>query len=535
MLKRSILRAVAALAIMVVPLCVNATEPQLVVNIILGTMRSSDLERYADNLSEGGFRRLMNGGYTFTSAHLDYATTTTAAGIATIATGTQPSTHGVIGSHWWNHTDSSRVSLIGDSKAHPVEFSTGTGSYSPHRLSAPTVGDMLLSAYPNSKNFTVAIDPLSAIVATGHSGVAYWAERNRTNWTTSSAYLYALPQWVKEYNEADNNSMYAQNRWTPMYDATRYHNCEVAVIEGIKNKHTELLSDIDLNLSKSKIGAMCYTPAGNTMLLEFASTLIAQERLASNTTPDLLTIVLDTPRYIAQTYGPESLEYEDMIYRLDKALEEFLTYVYTQVDSEQKIVVVLTAAHGTSPSYNPVGGHKRERFNVRQMEVIVNAFLGARYGSENYVLGFANNALYLNQRVILDKRLSLDTIREEVATFLLQLRGVANSLSASSLRNTSFSEGRTRLLQQSFYPTRSGDVIIDLQPGWTIENNSYRSAADVGYNYDREVPLIIYRGGDKAQVVEREVSIVEIAPTIAHILGIERPWASEARPMREIK
>jgi predicted AlkP superfamily pyrophosphatase or phosphodiesterase len=391
---------------------------------------------------------------------------------------------------------------------------------------------MLCDANAESKAFTVALDPLSAILLTGKKGVAYWPETNKTSWTTTSAYLDKLPDWVKNYNSSGSNAMYSLNRWTPLYPASRYRNSEVAVIEDIKDKSTKLLSDVDLRLQNSPIGHMRYTPAGNTMLLEFASTLIAQERLGADANPDILNICLDTSRYIASTYGPESMEYEDMLYRLDNDLVEFLTYLYAQVDDPRKIVVVLTSDHGTSPSYNPAGGKQRERFNVRQMEVIVNAFLGARYGSDNYVVGFANNALYLNHQKLLEKRLTIDVIREEVATFLLQLRGVSTALSASSLRNTSFAEGRSRLLQQSFYPTRSGDVVIDLMPGWIIEDGRVRSASDAGYNYDRKVPLIIYGIGAKGKS-SRKVSMIELAPTIAALLGIEQPWAATAEPMTE--
>jgi predicted AlkP superfamily pyrophosphatase or phosphodiesterase len=328
--------------------------------------------------------------------------------------------------------------------------------------------------------------------------------------------------------------MYTLKRWTPLYAASKYHNEEVAVIEDIKDKSTKLLSNINLSLSNSEIGQMCYTPAGNTMLLEFASALIAHEKLGSDSNPDILNICLDTSRHITSTYGPESMEFEDMLYRLDKDLAEFLTYLYAQVNDPRKIVVILTSDHGTSPSYNPIGGRERERFNTRQMEVIVNAFLGARYGSDNYILGFANNALYLNHELILKKRISLDTLREEVATFMLQLRGVATAISSSSLRNTSFSEGRSRLMQQSFYATRSGDIIIDFMPGWIIEDSAYRSSSDAGYRYDSNVPLIISGAGIAPKSVERRVNMVEIAPTLAKILGVECPWASSARPMVEM-
>lgn len=508
-------------------------RPKLVVNIVVGSMRASDLERYADGFGEGGFKRLMREGVTFTDAEYDYALTSTEAGLATLVTGAQPSVHGVIGRAWWSHTDGSRHDIIADRKSHPVPFSTGAISCSPHRLQAPTLGDMVVDGIEGSKQITIAVDDYSSIVMNGHRGVAYWVERNKTHWTTSAAYLSESPSWVTLYNSENANNFYRLSRWEPIGNISNYRNVEVAVVEGIKGKSTKLLSDVDLDLGDSAYGHMCYTPAGNTMLFEFASQAIAQERLGHDSSTDVLNICLDTSRYIAETYGPESIEYEDMLYRLDANIAEFLTFVYAQVGVDD-VVVVLTSAHGTSPSYNPQGGVARERFNNRQMEVIVNAFLGAYYGSGNYVLGFANNALYLNQELLLSKSLQIEVIQEQVATFLLQLRGVSTAVSAKSLRNTSFGEGRMRLVQQSFFATRSGDVIIDFMPGWIVESNDYRSTSHAGYSYDRSVPLIISGGGISHNRVERVVSIVEVAPTLADIIGVECPWASSARPIKEI-
>ncbi len=527
------------LAILVMPMAgiraeAQVNRPRLVVNIIVGSMRATDLERYGDNFQEQGFRRLISGGAYFTDAEYDYSLTTTAAGLATFATGAQPSVHGVVGDSWWDHVTGARVELVADAKSHPVPFSTGSISCSPHRLQAPTLGDMVVDADPRSKQVTIAVDPQRAIVLNGKRGVAYWVERNKTHWTTSAAYLHQLPKWVANYNSANSNSFYAISRWTPVGNIANYHNEEVAVVEDIMDKPTKLLSDINLHLADSAYGHMCYTPAGNTMLLEFAAQAIAQESLGRDEATDVLNIYLDPARYIAEVYGPESIEYEDMLYRLDNALAEFLTYLYAQVDSPESVVVVLSSDHGTSPSYNPQEGLERERFNHRQMEVIVNAFLGARYGSDNYVTGFANNALYLNHELLNSKRLSIATIQEEVATFLLQMRGVSTVLSASALRNTSFGAGRQRLMQQSFHATRSGDVVIDFMPGWMVESTDYRSTSHAGYRYDRSVPLIIYGGGVAAQCIERTVSIAEVAPTIAHLVGVDAPWASSARPMTEI-
>jgi arylsulfatase A-like enzyme len=72
-------------------------------------------------------------------------------------------------------------------------------------------------------------------------------------------------------------------------------------------------------------------------------------------------------------------------------------------------------------------------------------------------------------------------------------------------------------------------------PGWIIEDDTKRSSSNGGYNYDRHVPLIIYGGGVKPGVVDRVVSITEVAPTICKLIGISAPWASSAQPLREIK
>ena len=526
---------VLLLVAIVLSLCdVSAGAPRLVVNIVVGSMRAEDMVRYADNFQSGGFRRLLDGGVVCDDAYYDYANTSTPAGLATFATGANPTLHGVIGARWWSHVDSSIVSLIADSKSHPVPFSTGAISCSPHRLTAPTLGDMMLYADGRSKQITVAVDPLSAITLNGKSGVAYWVEKNKTYWTTSAAYLNSLPAWVERYNSEGGNALYSLGRWEPIGDVMRYHNSEVAVVEGIKGRTTKLITDVDLKHGETLYEQMCYTPSGNTMLLKFAAQAIAQEGLGSDEVPDVLNISLDPARYIVENYGPESIEYEDMLYRLDADIADFLVYLYAQVDNHDDVVVVLTSAHGTAPSYNPVGGEERERFNHRQMEVIVNAFLGARYGSDTYVLGFANNAIYLNHAVLHAKHLDIATIREEVAVFLLQLRGVATAISATSLRNIGYGEGRQYLMQQSFHATRSGDVVIDFMPGWMVESRDYRSTSHAGYNYDRRVPLIIYGAALAPQHVGRGVSIVEVAPTISYIMGITQPWASEARPMIEV-
>jgi hypothetical protein len=126
---------------------------------------------------------------------------------------------------------------------------------------------MLLEANDMSMQVTVAVEPHSAIILNGKRGVPYWVERNKTYWTTSSAVATKLPFWIDYYNTHDMNNIYRMRRWTPVGVIANYINHEVAVVEGIKGKTTKLVSGIDLTLDDTAYGKMCYTPAGNTMLL----------------------------------------------------------------------------------------------------------------------------------------------------------------------------------------------------------------------------------------------------------------------------
>ncbi|MDE7129022.1 MAG: alkaline phosphatase family protein, partial [Alistipes sp.] len=225
--------------------------------------------------------------------------------------------HGIIGESWYDYADNSLINLIDDNKEQSLRFSTGSGNHSPRRLIAPTLGDALLAANDRSKAVTIAVDPLAAIIMAGKSGEAYWAETVQTHWTTSSYYMRNLPQWIEQYNSHGTNQFYELSRWTTLYDYDKYVNSEVSVIEGVTNtsaKRVKLVEDTDLKLASSRIGRMRYTPAGNKMILEFATSMITVGKLGTDSDADILNIYLDPARYIAEAYGPESVEYEDMLY-----------------------------------------------------------------------------------------------------------------------------------------------------------------------------------------------------------------------------
>ena len=272
--------------------------------------------------------------------------------------------------------------------------------------------------------------------------------------------------------------------------------------------------------------------AGNTAVFGFAKQAIAQFKLGTDGTPDLLNICLDSSRRISEAYGPESVEAEDMYYRLDRDLADFLTFVFAQVKNGE-VLVVFTSDHGTSPSYD-AGREEADRFNARQFEVIVNGFLNVRYGMGNWVLEYEDKCLYLNHNLIYERGLNLADVQNEVAIFAMQFRGVSHALSATAMRTSYFGSGYARKMQNSFYPRRSGDVIMNLMPGWIEENDRCASSSGSMYGYDTQVPLVFYGFGAGPLRVKRRVDMTAVAPTVARVLEITEPAASEGEVLPEI-
>ena len=507
-------------------------HPRLLVNIVVSGMRADDLVRYNKNFSNGGFNRLINNGAYFTNASYDYMQTTTPVSLATLSTGAMPSTHGVVSDSWFDYISNKRVSLIDDSKEQCVKYSGDVGGYSPRQLIAETISDAMIQHDSTSRVATIAIEPLSAIVTAGHSGEVYWMETLQTAWTTSSYYTKELPAWVTRYNQTGKNLEYLTKRWSALLEYDNYANSHVACIEGLKSKQNKRIDQIKEDaeainaIFRDEYAQMCYTPAGNSALLAFAKQMVANNQMGSDDIPDILNIVLDTPRKISSRFGPESVEYEDMLYRLDRDIEEFLSFIVAQVTDPQQIVVTLTSDHGTSPSFD-IESNNVERFNVRQAEVITNAFIGAQHGNGEWVLGYIDRAFYLNHDLIIEKGLSLKDMQHDVATFMMQLRGVSHAVAAEAMRNTYFGSGYGRKIQNGFYPRRSGDVIINLMPEWIEEEENTRSSSGSMYLYDREVPLVIFGGGVVKGKRNEKVDMTSLAATQARLLGITSPSAAE--------
>ncbi len=510
-------------------------QPKLVVELIIGGVRYDQLIKYSDNLSDDGFKKLAMGGASFSNAHCGYMYTAPECGSATIASGSTPAGHGVMGSSWVNYTTNSVVLPFYNKTYKGVGCNEDEGQYAPDQLIFSTLADEMKVMNSSSKVVSIAHDYSDAII---HGGLnpdgCYWYDSRYGTFVTSSYYSQYLPSWVTRFNSSKLNESYNSTIWGVEYDISRYRYKNATAVLVEKNK--TLSFDLLFKPKNTDYSRMPYIPMGNSFLKDFAIEAIKRDSLGADHNPDLLVVNFAANRNVSRIYGSESAEAEDSYYKLDKDIAEIIRYLEENV-GDGNFVVVLTSSHGISNNVSS-GSAKSGKFNAMQFKVLVGGFLNAQLGTGNWITDYKNRQIYLNRRLVYERGLSLEEVQTKIVSFALQFDGVAHAVAATSMQSTYFGSGVMEKMQQSYFPRHGGDVMINLLPGWIeIENDSDTQTTSLygsSYIYDSHVPLIFYGADIAPKVVHTSVGLRDIAPTISEMLRVTPPNSSDGRSINEI-
>jgi predicted AlkP superfamily pyrophosphatase or phosphodiesterase len=518
-------------------------NPRLVVGIVVEQMRADYIARFWDKFGQGGFRRLIGEGTYCRNASYGHFYTQTAVGHASIYTGTMPSSHGIVADQWLDRVSGRWVdNAVFDPTKRTVGGSYDAGRFSPHRLLSTTIGDQIkASNFRQSKVFGISLDPVSAVLSAGHAADgAFWYDAETGNWVTSSYYMQLLPEWLIANNGKKHADIYLTQTWNTSFPIIEYVNSMTDANPyelGISGRFVfpYSLPEIGRGMSiVNRYNLLRQTPFGNTLTKDMAIATIANENLGKGNFTDMLTISFVATQHIGNAFGSLSIEVEDAFIKLDKDIEHFLKFIDDFVGKEN-VLIFLTSNHGvaTTPAYLsdiniPVGD-----FNSNSAISLLRSYLNAIYGANDWITAHHGLQIYLNSLLIEQSKLDLYEFRDMVAEFMVQFTGVAHVVTATSLHNSSVSDGFRLQLQNSYHPRRSGDVFLRLLPGW-VERSNFVSGHNSGYMYDTHVPLIWYGWKVKPSVIVRAIDITDVAPTIATMLNIASPNAAVGNPIEEI-
>ncbi|HET9056974.1 MAG TPA: alkaline phosphatase PafA [Chitinophagaceae bacterium] len=507
----------------------NIRRPKLIVGLVIDQMRWDFLYRYYDRyLNDGGFKRLLNGGFSCENTFINYTPSVTACGHTAVYTGSVPSLTGITGNEWWDYQKGDFFYCTEDDSVKTVGSITDKGKMSPRNLLVNTMGDELkLATNFRSKVIGLALKDRGAILSAGHSAdAAYWYDEKTGDWISSSYYIDELPQWVKAINSRKLVDSSYQYNWRTMYPLETY-------TQSSTDKKT---FDYDLKPYIGKNYRFLYvTPYGNTLTLEMAKAAINNEKLGMDAYPDLLAISFSTPDYTGHTFGPNSVETEDVFLRLDKELGDFIDYLDEKVGKGQYLVF-LTADHGVSQVPSFLKKHKVPAGNV-DVETIyqqLNALLAEKFKTPDLCLGIFNYQVYLNRDSIDIKRINLDSVEQTVIPFLLKQPGIKDAFSQKKLSELTLPAKIKKTFINGFHSNRSGDIQIIFEPQW-IEGLLQGGTTHGLFNpYDTHIPLLWYGWGIKHGKTYREVNVTDITPTLSSLLNIQVPNGSIGAVISEI-
>jgi len=521
---------------------IPSEKPKLIIGIVIDQMRYDYIYRFWDKYSEGGLKKMVTGGTFCKNAGYDFLINETAVGHATISTGALPSHHGIISNNWYASLQDEVINCVYDDRVSTVGGSYESGRCSPSKLLASTIGDeMKLSNNFASKVIGIALDNSAAILSAGHSAdFAFWYDGERGNWVSSSYYIDSLPDWVEDFNGKRLPDTYLERTWETFRPITEYTESVSDTTpseDGFKGKYTfpyDLKRISSISKKEKDYTVIKSTPFGNVLTKDFAIAAIVNEELGQDEFTDLLTIGFSSTEYIGKKFGSNSVEMEDAMIRLDHELEHFLEFIDDYV-GEKNTLIYLTADHGLtySPEYLKQYRIPSGEFNAYSSLSLLSSYLNVVYGKGDWFKYYYAQQLYLNHDLIEDSRISLLEIQNRVVQFLIQFEGVSNAISAQTLQTTNFTDGIFRKIQNGYHQKRSGDVIINLAPGW-VENNTASSSYHSSYVGDNHVPLIWYGWKIKRSTISRTVNLTDIASTLSYFLDITKPNAATGEVILEL-
>ncbi len=517
-------------------------KPRLIVTLVLDPFSFDQLNRYYDRFGKGGFRKLTGQGSYFRNARYNFFFTESTSGIATLATGANPGIHGITGASWYEPLHNREIRCTEDDQASAVGGSFENGQHSPVKLLTSTLGDeMRLNSRFGSKVFSVSLDAESAVLLGGHlANGTYWFDDVHGSWMSSSFYMDSLPQWVRQFNEKDLTRFYLQKSWgtlLPLPDYTASLSDSTDTRKGIKN-HTIFPYDLKklsaVGRKKENLSLLRFTPYANTLTKDFVTNLILNENLGKDDTCDFLGVVFSANRYILDAFGPMSVEAEDAMLRLDQDMADFINFLEEEIGKEN-VLLILTASRGITPdpAYMQTLRMPSGYFNPNQAMALLRSYLNVLYGEGDWVKGYHNHQIYLNHTLIEDANLNLYTMQDKVADFMIQFTGVNRTLTAHALRESGNAGDLFIRIQNGYFPKRSGDIFVILDPGWE-EKAGEKESNGTGFWDDSHVPLIWYGWKMPRQIIYHPVDISAVIPTLSFYLNIPAPNGSQGNLLEDL-
>ncbi|RZK44267.1 MAG: alkaline phosphatase family protein [Pedobacter sp.] len=515
-------------------------RPKLVVGLVVDQMRWDYLYRFYDRYGKGGFKRLVNDGFSVENTFIPYLPTQTACGHSSIYTGSVPAINGIIANSWYDPILGRNMYCTEDKEQKTVGSTSTAGQMSPKNMQVNTITDELrLATNFKSKVISISMKDRGSILPGGHSANgAYWHDGQTGSWITSTYYMEQLPKWVSDYNGLKVADKFYNQDWNTLYPIDTYINSDADNVpyEGLyKGETTSTFPHLTKQFAGKNYEVIKSLPHGNTMTIDFAKLAIENEGLGKDNITDFLAISCSSTDYVGHQFGPNSIEIEDTYLRLDRDLEGLFNHLDKTV-GKGNYLFFISADHGVAhaPEFLAKNKIPAERYTSRPIIKSLDSLLTAKFQLTKALVNIMNDQVIFDHQVIENSKVDFSAVKTTTINFLKKQNGISNAIDLQNLQNTTLPDVLKARLTNGFHPKLSGDIQIIANAGW------YNSSSPTGighggwYNYDAHIPLVFMGWNIKPGKTNKTYYMSDIAPTLSGLLKIQMPNGAIGSAITEI-
>lgn len=496
--------------------------PRVVVNILVDQLRTDYLNAFMPLYGQEGFVRLLGEGRVYSQAEYPQYRPDRASAAATLATGTTPYNHGIVGMKWLDRETLRPVFCVDNAQYAGIQTADASA---PTFLGVSTIGDELKVA-TEGKALVYAIAPYrdAAVLSAGHAADgAVWIDDRTGQWCTTSYYGKSLPTWAAVLNSSGGlNERLKSLTWKPSNDLVG--NFSYFLSGGMKKPFAHKF------VGNGRFASFKTSGLVNTEIARAATQCVEGTMLGTDDVTDYLALTFYAGNIDHRTVSESPMELQDTYVRLDQALAQLIKSVEHKV-GKGKALFVLTSTGYADEENNDLTKYRISTgtFDVERAAGLLNMYFVAVYGQGKYVDACFGTQLYLNHKLIEQKQINLAEMLERAQDFLLQLSGVKDVYTSSRLLQGAWTPGISRM--RGAYNSRySGDIMIEVAPGWHYVNNTTRENQLVRESYI-PFPIIFLGEGFKAETISQPVTIDYVAPTLSKAMRIRAPNACSVAPL----
>lgn len=484
---------------------------RLVLALTIDQFRPDYLDRWKAEFT-GGFATLLRHSVFYPHAEQDHAMTETAPGHSTLLSGRSPASTGILSDNLG----------VGDATS-PLVGST-MGGASPRRFVGTTLVDWMINSDPATRVLSVSFKDRSAILTVGRAKVpVFWYAGG--HYTTSRYYADTLPGWLVAWNAAEPLEKLKGSVWSLYSDSTHYPEIDDRPFEhGGKDRvfPHRLPDDV-----RGAASALERFPVSDSLAMDVALRGARAMMLGQRDGTDLLALSLSATDYVGHEWGPGSREMHDQVLRLDHWLGVFLDSLTTLVPRDALIVTV-TADHGGQDF--PEAG-KGVRVNLRPQADALAAWARSRFRIE-LGMGHTDGLLYGDIASLTARGVNVDSLANAVAADVRMEPGVRTVYTPKRLA-ASHDVDAMRWKRQ-IPPGFSWLLAVSVEPGVVIDYGSTITGHGTTNIDDLRVPLMFWAPGLPAARIERKVRTIDLAPSLAALLGVRPTERVEGVPLPEV-